>query len=77
MGILKKLFGEATVPTENIEVPPCPHATLTARWDSVEDIGHEDRATAYVCEACGETFTPEEAAELRRSEVERLPIDVQ
>jgi methionyl-tRNA synthetase len=76
MGILSKLFGETTVSTENIETPPCPHASMTARWDSVEDIGHDERATAYICESCGESFSPEEAAELRRSEVERLPIDV-
>jgi hypothetical protein len=81
MGILSKLFGSDQKQEEQsqigtVEAPPCPHSALTARWDSIEDIGHEERATAYICEACGQTFTPQEAEELRRSEVERLPIDI-
>jgi hypothetical protein len=43
----------------------CLHKTLTPRWDSAKDMGHEDRATSFSCEGCGETFTPEEAKALR------------
>ena len=39
----------------------CPHTALVPRWDSVEDMGREARATAYFCEGCERTFTPEEA----------------
>jgi len=44
------------------------------RWDNVDDIGHEERATGYRCDTCGSEFTPAEAQELRRTEAARLPI---
>lgn len=78
MGVLDKIFGGTKEKAESaIEVPPCPHTALIPRWDSVDDIGHEDRATRYVCEACGETFSPQRARELRETEAERLPSPVE
>jgi hypothetical protein len=71
MGLFSK---KEEKPEEAIETPPCPHGVLMPRWDSVDDIGHEERATSYVCEACQETFTPEEAQVLRESMAERLPV---
>ncbi|MEX2228012.1 MAG: hypothetical protein WEB13_00090 [Dehalococcoidia bacterium] len=53
----------------------CPHVTLVPRWDAAGDMGHEDRATSYRCDACLSTFTPEEARELRRTEAERITHD--
>ena len=43
----------------------CHHRTLTARWDSVQDMGNEERASAYECSACGSRFTPGEAEGLK------------
>jgi hypothetical protein len=67
-----KLFGKQEIREEaqpepaGMSSPSCPHTTMTPRWDSAEDIGHEERATGFRCEGCGEMFTPEQAAELRR-----------
>jgi hypothetical protein len=70
MGLFsKKDRGEAT-----LEKPPCPHSALVPRWDSVDDIGHEERATSYFCEACGESFSPAEARLLQQSMADRLPV---
>jgi hypothetical protein len=77
MGFLDKLFGksktaEAGGATATVEAPLCPHSVLVPRWDSIEDMGREDKATHFLCEACGRSFTPGEAAQLRASEAERL-----
>ena len=73
MGLLDKIFGgkkQATV----VETPPieCPHSVLVARWDSVQDMGIEEKATRYMCEACKETFDPAEANRLRDTLAERI-----
>ena len=75
MGIFDKIFskdekGGATA----IETAPCNHGVIVPRWDSVADIGKEDLATSYLCEACHETFTPDEARMLKESMAERLPV---
>lgn len=79
MGIFDKLFGsrEKASATATIEPPEpvtvtCPHSVLLPRWDAVDDIGKEDRATHYVCEACQRSFTPEEAQALKDTMSERL-----
>jgi hypothetical protein len=69
MGLFGKKKQIEAIPAESIA---CPHTVLLPRWDSVDDIGHEDRATSFVCEACEETFSPEEARMLRQSAAERL-----
>ena len=56
-----------------VETPPCPHVVLLPRWDSADDIGHEDRASNFLCESCGSTFSPVEVQALRATEAERLP----
>jgi hypothetical protein len=75
MGIMSKLLGKSDE-KEQIQAAvasaECPHTTLTPRWDSVDDIGHEDRATAFRCEGCGTMFTRAEAAQLRASASDRL-----
>lgn len=58
--------------THRTEVPTCLHAALVPRWESVADMGHEERATSFRCDACGSTFTPAEAQALRRTEAERI-----
>ena len=67
MGLFDKLFG-GSKPKEStavLEPPPCVHAVLVARWESVEDMGKEDKATRFMCEACHQEFTPEEARVIR------------
>jgi hypothetical protein len=43
----------------------CPHLALSPRWDDPADMGHEDRATAFLCQACGTLLTPREVMLLR------------
>jgi hypothetical protein len=56
MGILGKIIGKST---DDIETPPCPHTSLSQRWDNLDDIGDRERAT-YECTSCGRIFTYEE-----------------
>jgi hypothetical protein len=78
MGILDKLFGGGKKQQQQqqaavtVEAPPCPHAVLVPRWDSVEDMGKEDKATRYMCEACHQMFSPAEARELREGIAQRM-----
>jgi hypothetical protein len=68
MGLLG-LFGSKKKETVVLEAPPCPHAVLLPRWDSVEDMGNDEKATRFTCEACQTEFTPEQARELRGESV--------
>ena len=73
MGWLK--FGRKKEPqptTAAAEAATCLHAALAPRWDRAEDIGHDDRATSFHCDACNATFTSEQTAVLREREAERL-----
>jgi hypothetical protein len=73
MGLLGKLFGGKTKVAESLAVAvECPHAVLVPRWDSVQDMGHEDKITRYMCESCHEEFLPDVAAQLRDTINERL-----
>ncbi len=75
MGLLGKLLGHPDSPSESAppaESDTCTHLALTPRWDSVDDIGHEDRATRFHCESCGRDFSADEARELRMSEGRRV-----
>lgn len=72
MGMLDKIFkkGEgAPASTEQAHsathVPPCPHTTLTPRWDGADDIGKMDRVTHFICESCHAELTPSEAEMVR------------
>jgi hypothetical protein len=74
MGLFDKLFAKEEKASVAVETPPCAHGVLTPRWDSVNDMGKEDRATSYFCEACREEFSPHEARALRESMAARLPV---
>ncbi|MGD9893739.1 MAG: hypothetical protein AB7R89_01765 [Dehalococcoidia bacterium] len=63
MGLLEKLFGRRDSAPATRTVP-CPHTTVAPLWDRAEDIGQEERATAYRCGACRMTFTVEEGRPL-------------
>jgi hypothetical protein len=73
MGLLSNLFGgkKQAAAAEVIAVE-CPHSVLVARWDSVQDMGIEDKATRFMCETCKEMFDPAEAARLRDTLAERI-----
>jgi hypothetical protein len=45
---------------------------LVPRWENVQDMGHEDKITRYMCEACNEEFAPDVAMNLRDTINERL-----
>ena len=78
MGLLAKLRGQSTpsasAPADD---PPCPHVTLVPRWDTVADMGHEDKISSYLCDGCQQTFTAAEGRELRQTEAERLKHELQ
>jgi hypothetical protein len=50
----------------------CPHTVLVPRWDNVADIGHDERATGFTCEGCGQVFTADAGHALRQTETERV-----
>ncbi|MDA0301541.1 MAG: hypothetical protein O2822_03365 [Chloroflexi bacterium] len=58
--------GDASGPAE------CPHGALTPRWDRIEDMGHDDRTSSFVCDSCHQALTPVEAEQARRAAAERL-----
>ena len=79
MGLLAKLlhrpegseFAEES-DRSSVDEGACQHLVLTPRWDSVDDMGHEERATGYHCEACNADFTAEQGWALRSNEGERI-----
>ena len=73
MSFLSKILGrEKPSPKAESAQVACPHTILLPHWDSIEDMGKEDLATSYSCQSCSQTFTPEQAKELRRTTAERL-----
>jgi hypothetical protein len=62
MGILSKLF-EKQPQTDKEKLGAaagvlCQHASVTARWDNLADMGDNSKASAFVCESCGELLLP-------------------
>jgi hypothetical protein len=77
MGLLNKLFSRnKSEGAAAAEPPPCPHTALTPRWDSVEDMGREDRVSGYTCQGCNGSFSPAEGRALLASEGERVMRDL-
>ena len=77
MGLLDKILGRS----QKLEAKPsvqvaCLHTALAPRWDKAEDIGHEERATSFMCDACHQSFTAEETQALRQTESERLKTEL-
>ena len=52
----------------------CPHYVLVPHWDAVADMGKDDRATSFRCEACAREFSREEGLALRATEAERVRL---
>ena len=80
MGFLDKLFGGKKAAEEQKEIEAavaaveCPHAALTARWDSAADMGKNELVSHYICEACGASFNREEGAGMLAAAADRLKI---
>ncbi len=71
MSILTKLFGKSDTSEDVVDVK-CPHTAVAPHWDNADDIGKEALASAFVCDACSDEFTPEQYRELRSTEAARL-----
>jgi hypothetical protein len=72
MGFLRRRHAPPPPPPVDEPPPVCPHVTLVAHWENAADLGHQDRASWFQCEACGTRFTPDEVARLRETEARRL-----
>lgn len=62
---LRDLFGGRKSAASVVERPSaagCVHGVRIPHWDSASDMGHDERASYFVCESCGSRFTPEESA---------------
>lgn len=55
-----RLFGKRSEPAED-SAATCVHGVLIASWDRLEDMGNDERASHYRCEACSHVFAPAEA----------------
>ena len=80
MGILDRFFGgksKASAPaqTQGGMQAECSHLALMGRWDSVTDMGQEDKITEFICDSCHMSFTPEEGRQLRETTSARLNTD--
>lgn len=76
MGLLDRLFKrEAAAPRQGLQSgtgADCPHLAVAPRWDNAADIGHEDRATSFVCDSCHTSFSGSEIEAVRSAAAARL-----
>ena len=80
MGFFNKLFGKGeseTTPSQPEVKTTCLHTSLTGRWDSVGDMGNENKVTGWSCQSCGQDFSPAEGRALRRSEADRVKHELE
>ncbi len=79
MGLLGKIFGGGDKKAAAVVVTPtleCPHGVLVPRWENVQDMGIEAKATRWMCESCKKIFSPVEATTLRATLAQRVVLDV-
>jgi hypothetical protein len=77
MSMFKKLFGKSEEKLAAEQTPvACPHTVLLPRWDTIDDMGKQDRISGYTCQACGEAFTAAEGQALQLKEGDRLRADL-
>jgi hypothetical protein len=62
----------ATPAKAAVDAASCMHTALAPRWDRAQDIGRDELASSFRCDACQATFTREEAEALREREAQRL-----
>ena len=72
--MFKRMFGKKESRATTVEQAErvCPHIALVPRWDKIDDMGQEQKATRFTCESCKQEFTPEEALGLRTALAARL-----
>lgn len=58
------------------EKPACLHLGLTARWDNLDDMGNEEKASSFVCPACNAEFQPDEARRIKVTQADQLRKDL-
>ena len=78
MGLLGKIFGGGTkkaAATTEITLE-CPHAVLVPRWENVQDMGIEAKATRWMCESCKQIYSPAEAQVLRDTLAARIALEL-
>lgn len=76
MRLFTRRQGRTSEVAEVRQAAPCVHVGLTARWDSVADMGSEARATSFVCATCGAEFTPHEAEAIRSRQGDQIRRDL-
>jgi hypothetical protein len=72
MRLLGRRRGETATDEEQPQSTACEHLVLIPMWDSVDDIGRQDRVSRERCEACSTVFSADEAASLRATEAARV-----
>jgi hypothetical protein len=73
MGFLSKILNREQTPAKSEPITVvCPHTILIPHWDNIDDMGKEDLATSFACQSCSETFTAEEAKEVRATAMQKL-----
>ena len=70
-----RLFGKKQH-SAAVQAPLCLHLAMTARWDSVADMGDESNVTSFVRATCGAEFAPAEAARIRDGQAEQIRRDL-
>jgi hypothetical protein len=74
MSIFGRIFG-GPLGTETIDLEDsavCMHGVLTPRWESIDEMGQEQKISGYKCQSCREEFEPDEAYWLWLRAVDRL-----
>ena len=74
MGALDRLLGKRRQQAQQSPEPPqeCIHGVLVPHWDSVDDIGKDDRVAWYRCQSCYAMFSREEGERLMAEAADRL-----
>jgi hypothetical protein len=73
MGFLRKIFkAKPSGTAADVEEPACLHVALVPRWDNAEDIGKNDKASSFICEACKQSFMGDVARSLLADEKRRV-----
>jgi len=80
MGLLDRLLGrkapEGNEQGREVATGPCLHPAMGPRWDNADEMGDESKANSYRCEACAESFTPEQAEQIRAEGAGRLKANL-
>ena len=72
--MFKRIFGKSDsslTPAPRLETV-CLHTVLVPAWDSVEDMGKDQKVTRFTCESCHQEFSALEGRALRNPEAGRL-----